>query len=241
MTLPVLLVHGSFHTGACWEALLPHLAERGLAARTVTLSGHRGNPKSSWLVSMATYGTDVIEAAEALGTPCLLLGHSMGGVVISEAAQRRPDLFARMIYLCAFVPKVGRSSSLLTLGPASRALWMGMRPSLFSGVLTIAPKSARHVFYNRCEPNAQDRAIGLLSPQPMRACTSSVRATATGLGSVPKHYIECLDDNALPLSSQRAMQAHMPFENVRSLDSDHSPFICKPAQLAELIEQIATV
>ncbi len=238
MTIAILLVHGSFHTGECWEKLIPQLGLRGHSASAVTLSGHRGNPKWPWLVSMETYGSDVIAAAEALGRKCILVGHSMGGMVISEAVERRPDLFESMIYISAFVPRFGKCS-LLKLEPVSPALRQGTKLSILNGTAMISPDIARQVFCNQCDPAVRERAVALLCPQPMRASMGAVMSSETGLGSVRKHYIECLDDEALPLKSQRAMQLHMSFESVVSINSDHSPFLCKPAALAELIAQIA--
>ena len=238
MTKTILLVHGSFHTGECWGNLIPQLSERGLDARAVTLSGHGGNAKWPWLVSMKTYGSDVIAMAEAMGGSCILLGHSMGGMVISEAAERRPDLFASLIYLTAFAPKFGKHK-LLDLDPPSPALSGSAKISLLKGTATVPPDVARRVFYNRCEPAMQDQAAASLCPQPIRASLGSVTTSEKGLGSVPKDYIECSDDEALPLSSQRAMQANMPFQNVLTIDSDHSPFLSKPAELADIIAQIA--
>jgi pimeloyl-ACP methyl ester carboxylesterase len=238
MKRSILLVHGSFHTAECWELLLPHLAAQGFDVRTITLSGHRGNPKPPWRVSMASYGADVIAAAQAIGAPCLLLGHSMGGMVISDAAERRPDLFAAMVYLSAYVPKFGKSS-MLNLEPVTPAMRTAAKVSWLKGTANIDPEITRQVFYNRCTAAVQDRAIALLCPQPMRASMGSVKASAERLGSVPKHYIECLDDAALPLGSQRGMQGHMKFETVQAIDSDHSPFLCKPAELADLISRAA--
>lgn len=233
----VLLVHGAFHTGDCWENLAPELLQRGLNPKPITLSGHRGNSKLPSLVGMGTYGSDIIAAAEAIGEPCILLGHSLGGMAISEAAERRPDLFDRLIYLSAFVPKLGKCS-LRDLPPTTATMRSSVKPSL-NGTATMPPEIANVVFYNRCTPAIQQKATQLLCPQPVRAATDSVTATQEGLGSVSKYYIECTDDNALPIASQREMQANMPLDSVQSIDSDHSPFLSQPAVLAALIQHIA--
>ena len=63
---------------------------------------------------------------------------------------------------------------------------------------------------------------------------------AQRLGQVPKHYIECMYDAAIPLESQRAMQSHMAFRSVHTMDSDHSPFLSAPSALAEVVAKIAS-
>jgi pimeloyl-ACP methyl ester carboxylesterase len=238
MTSHILLVHGACHTGECWELLEPQLARRGFEVHTLTLSGHRGNPKAPLLVSIKTYGGDVLARADQIGEPCILLGHSMGGFVISEAAERRPDLFSSLIYLTAFVPRFGGRSVITRMAPTTDALNRAGRPRL-DGSVAIPAEAAKGVFYNRCAPELQAWAGERLCPQPIRAALSAVRATPAGLGSVRKHYIECTDDNALPIASQRAMQAHMSFDRIETLDSDHSPFLCMPNVLADTVARIA--
>jgi hypothetical protein len=93
------------------------------------------------------------------------------------------------------------------------------------------------VFYNRCTPEAQDFAVQHLCPQPAGGVGGSgaLKPTQAGLGSVTKYYIECLDDAALTIAGQRALRARMPFAGVRAIDTDHSPFLSTPDELAEAI------
>jgi pimeloyl-ACP methyl ester carboxylesterase len=238
MARDIILVHGSAHTGECWDLLRPELTRRGFVVHTPTLGGHRGNPRVPLATTMRTYGDDVLAVAQEIGEPSILLGHSMGGFVISEAAERAPRLVSNMVYLTAFVPAFGRSS-MTRVAPASPML---AKSSKFhwNGAITFPGDAAKTLFYNRCAPEIQDYAVRLLSPQPIRAAVSSITVTEAALGSIRKQYIECTDDNALPLSSQRTMQSYLPFERVESIDSDHSPFYSMPETLAQVIDRITT-
>jgi pimeloyl-ACP methyl ester carboxylesterase len=241
MPSPILLVHGAFHTGECWSLLEPHLAARGFEVHALTLGGHRGNPRPAGSVSMTSYGEDVIAAAEAIGRPCLLVGHSMGGMVISQAAEVRPDLFSAMVYVTAFAPAPGESNS-RDAAPISEKMMAAMAAGmkmLPDGTAEFPAEGAKAVFYNCCPPQIQDQAVAGLSPQPMTGGADSVRTTEAGLGSVPKHYIECTLDEALPIESQRAMQANMPFRTIQSLETDHSPFLSTPEALADALARAA--
>lgn len=241
MVQSILLVHGSFHNAECWDHLAPHLEECGLEVHAITLGGHRGNPRPAAEVNMQTYGQDVIDCAMRLSAPPLLIGHSMGGLVISQAAERQPDLFSAMIYLAAFVPTPGRVSA-MDLAPISEGMMVALAGELRtnpSEVVSFPKDAARDVFYNGCSPNLQDEALARLSPQPLAASVDSVETSRARLGSVRKHYIECLRDQALPLTSQRTMQANADFDSIRALDSDHSPFFSMPGELADAIAKIA--
>jgi pimeloyl-ACP methyl ester carboxylesterase len=236
MTRPILLVHGAFHTGECWSRFSPKLAARGFEVHTLTLGGHAGNPRDPASVSMVTYGDDVIAKAEQIGRPCILLGHSMGGSVISAAAERRPELFESLIYLTAFVPTMAGAEAETGVALVTSDLMSAFEPQPDNTVV-IAAEAARKVFYNRCTPEAQEFALQRLCPQPAAAVAggSALRPTPAGLGGVTKYYIECLDDMALPIAGQRALHARMPFAGIRSLDTDHSPFLSTPDELADAI------
>jgi pimeloyl-ACP methyl ester carboxylesterase len=237
MAQPILLVHGAFHTGECWSMLEPLLEARGFEVHVVTLGGHRGNPRPATEVNMQTYGDDVIASAEAIGRPCMLLGHSMGGMVISTAAERRPELFSSLVYLAAFAPGYGEKAT-SDLPPVSAAMMATPPQMLETGAIVYAEEAARRVFYNRCAPEVQDFAVARLSPQPIGGGMGRILTSEARLGTVPKHYIECTDDAALPITSQRTMQSYMSFRTIQTLDADHSPFLSAPAELADAILRI---
>jgi pimeloyl-ACP methyl ester carboxylesterase len=228
-----LLVHGSFHSSDCWGDLPERLSQAGITAHVVALPGHTGRPHPALGVNMRLYANGVIHRAEEVGRPLLLVGHSMGGFVISAAAELRPDLFARMVYLSAFVPKMGRSS-LATVPPTSALLRasLAFRPN---GSVAMKTEPGKQVFYNRCDKQLQEQAVGRLCPQPVRPLFSTITVTPDRLGTVPKRYIETTDDNAVPVESQRVMQGHQTFESVESIDSDHSPFLSAPERLSQEI------
>lgn len=232
----ILLVHGSFHTGDCWELLIPELKRRNFEAHAPTLRGQRGNPRNALLVSMQGYADDVIAAAEANDPPVVLLGHSLAGFAISAAAELRPDLFTSLIYLAAAVPKIGKCSLRDAVPPEHRRRTAAM-PKLRPAV-KFPPDLAAVTFYNRCAKNVQRRAIELLSAQPIRPLLGTLHTTKGRLGSVEKHFIECTDDNVMSLEGQRIMQKYLEFASVQTLDTDHSPFFSNPEGLADAIERV---
>jgi pimeloyl-ACP methyl ester carboxylesterase len=238
MSKNILLVHGAFHDERCWQKLQPHLTNKGFRPHTLTLRGHGTTGFNPYRVSMSTYAQDVCDKLQSIGEPCLVVGHSMGGVVISAAAERRPDLFSAMIYLAAMVPS--KKTSLLALHKQfpNEVLAKATRPSV-NGTAAVEHLSAKAIFYGKCSEQEQDDAVALLCGQPIRPSFSSVRWSEARLGAVPKHYIECTDDQALFINDQRAMQSHMKFARVETLNSDHSPFWMMPARLADVISGMA--
>jgi len=104
------------------------------------------------------------------------------------------------------------------------------------GSASVGPQEAKAIFYNTSEAAAQDEAVALLCAQPIRPSFSSVGWTDERLGSVPKHYIECTEDQAVFINDQRALQSHMRFSRIETLTCDHSPFWSMPERLAGVID-----
>jgi len=106
---PLLFVHGAFCGAWCWEEhFLSYFAERGHDAWAVDLRGHGGDGEGADSVSVEDYVGDVLAAVERIGRPPVLLGHSMGAIVVQRAWRRA---HARALALLAPVPLQGLFSS----------------------------------------------------------------------------------------------------------------------------------
>jgi non-heme chloroperoxidase len=105
--IPLLFIHGAYTAAWCWEEhFLPWFAQRGWAAHAVSLTGHgrsRGRDRLSHL-NLDQYVADVFEAAATLPAPPILIGHSMGGMVIQKYLERAS---APAAVLMASVPPQG--------------------------------------------------------------------------------------------------------------------------------------
>lgn len=234
MARDIILIHGAFHTGECWYLLTPLLEREGYIVHTPTLRGQNNNPRHPLLVGLKSYTDDIINIAKSLPSPSILLGHSLAGFAISAAAERRPDLFSMLIYLTAAIPKPGRST-LRDATPSGPSQAPKMKPGLS---VTFPQDHADNFMYHLCPPEVQTRAKQLLSSQPLRPMLGTVKSTQTGLGTVKKHFIECLHDRVMPIDEQRKKQSNQKFESIQTLDTDHSPFLSDPHALAGAIKRI---
>ena len=233
-----LLIHGAWHGGWCWERLVPELEARGHAAHAPDLPGHGADPAEPASVTMDDYVARVTERLRALPEPAILLGHSMGGIPISAAAEREPDRVRALVYLCAFLPRDGDSLMSLeernphsTVGPVAV-------PDEAGATLTVPRDRHRALFYGDVEEGEMARAQDRLTPQPIAAFAAPVSLGAAFEG-VPKHYVECTRDGAIVIGYQRAMAEATPGVAVHTLEADHSPFLSRPAELADVLDHIA--
>ncbi|MFA7556167.1 MAG: alpha/beta hydrolase [Spongiibacteraceae bacterium] len=240
--MPILLVHGAAHDENCWNELVPELEKHDLEIHTLTLRGHGANKKYGYHVSMKTYAVDVCKKAREIGQPCVVVGHSMGGMVITAAAQARPELFKQMVYLTAFAPPKSRTRLALYAKELAKLCPEHITPEpkldFFNGTSSYDANTSIDMFYNQCCGDLQALVERNICPQPIRPFLSPVSWSEKHLGAIPKDYIECTQDNALPIKIQRAMQENMTFNRVETLDSDHSPFTSMPDQLASVIAKL---
>ena len=229
-----VLIHGGMHGGWCWEKIVPRLEAAGHRVWAPDLPGmgrKAAIPPSE--VSLAVEGDYIAELIREIDEPVVLVGHSMGGVAISEAAERVPEHLIGLVYAAA------------NLVPSGETMfgWMSHREKREFTIersadgLTLLPNPdyATHLFYNTCSAEDVAAILPRLRPQPALPAEEPLQLTPERFGSVPRAYVECLQDNALPLKFQRFMTAHLPCDAVFTIDSDHSPFVCRPDEFTQVL------
>jgi pimeloyl-ACP methyl ester carboxylesterase len=230
-----VLVHGAWHGAWCWERVAPLLAARGHRVRAIDLPGHGADPKPPGAVTWDDYMDRMGEAIAAAAEPPILVGHSLGGAVITGAADRWPERLRALVYLCAMLPD---APDFFSRFQAGSALAGGVRPSADGRVMELDPAVVREAFYHDCSEADAARAAARLRPQPAGAFQMSFELAPGRFGRVPRHYVECTEDRAIDLASQRAMHARVPCA-VHTLPASHSPFYSMPGRLAAVLERIA--
>lgn len=114
---PLLFVHGAFSGAWIWDAkFLGYLARQGFAAHALSLRGHGGSGGGEWLhwYGLSDYVEDVADAVARIGTPPILIGHSMGGMVVQQYMRSFPS-GARGVVLMASVPPYGLWDGMITM------------------------------------------------------------------------------------------------------------------------------
>lgn len=272
---PVVLVHGMWHGSWAWSLVTEHLAARGVPSLAVDLDGHglrQRAPLSRWArpFDPAAYAAEPTPSAEVTassaaatlvgqigrtggGRPCVVVAHSMGGVVATAAAEAAPELFAELVYVAAFAPVQGRpAASYLALpenaGEQISALLTGDPAA--TGTLRLDPAdpaghaAVRQAFYHDVDEATAAAAISLLSTDgPLGIAGEPFAVTPHRYGRIPHTYVVCTGDRGVPPALQRhvvkeidAVSQH-PTTVVESPTS-HSPFLSAPADLAETIAKV---
>lgn len=104
-----VLVHGGWNGGWCWEKVVPLLEEAGHRVEAPDLPGSGDDPTPIPEVSLRSYADRISGVLDAQPEPAVLVGHSSGGVVVSQAAEQRPEKVKLLVYLAAFLLRDGET------------------------------------------------------------------------------------------------------------------------------------
>ena len=236
----LILVHGAWHGGWCWERVAPLLEAQGHTVVAPDLPGMGADTTPLAGITLEGWAAFITGIAAQQRKPVVLVGHSRAGIVISQAAERRPDLFAGLIYLAAFLVPDGHSmrSTMLKI-PRDPSLPNDLIVSEDGVSISLSAGAIERTFYNTTDAEGVARALAQSGPEPTASIATPVQLTSERYGSVRRAYIECERDRAVPLELQRLMQRDLPCAFVHSIDSDHSPFFSASVELADCLSSMA--
>ena len=219
----VVLVHGGFVDGSGWRAVYDLLAAKGFKIGVVQ------NPTLS-LEGDAAATRSVIDAQEG---SVVLVGHSYGGAVITEAG--RHDKVAALVYVAAFAPDTGESVSTLIADPPPGAPVPPILPPR-DGFLLLDPAKFADAF--AADLPAAEAAFMAASQVPWGVAALDGEVCEPAWRTTPSWYLVATDDRMIPPAAQRAM-AERAGAVVTEVRGSHAVYLSQPAAVAALIEQAA--
>ncbi len=239
----MVLVHGAWHGAWCWDPVVEGLRAAGVTVDAIDLPGHGDD--TSPLTDLYGDAARVSAALDALATveadPVVLVGHSYGGAVITEAGLH--PTVARLVYLAALNLDEGETMMGAALDdPRTAAIDHRGRPEfadvmtmLEDGSATVSAEGAIALFYNECPPAAAAAAARRLTPQPLSNMGQS--PTRVAWRERPSTYVICARDNAVHPDLQRIL-ADRCTDRVE-WDTDHSPFLADPDLVVAFLADLA--
>jgi pimeloyl-ACP methyl ester carboxylesterase len=219
--LNILLVHGAWADGSSWSKVIPHLTE----------AGYNTVATQQKLESLESDAETVRRAAEALEGPVLLVGHSYGGAVITEAAHLCPNVTG-LVYIAAFALDKGESLAILSAsGPVAPPGAAAIRPDKY-GFLWIDRKMYPDNF---CQDVDKTEANVMAAIQkPLSVASFEGKITDAGWKNLPSWYQVSMNDRMVPPQAEQFMAERISAKTI-TLPSSHASMVSHPKEVADFI------
>jgi len=236
-----VLVHGAFSGAWIWGPLQQRLKASGHSAAAFDLPGSGDDRTPSTEVTLDSCAARSCEALRASPDPAILIGHSMGGVIVTQAAARCPQRVAALVYVSAFIPKNGQSLVELTNLPegAGDQVQANLVVNEAAAEATMPASASRDALYACCTEELAAWAIAHQRPQPLAPFVTPVSISPGALDGIKKFYVTCARDRAVPPPLQRRMIVEGGCAGVFELNTDHTPQLSTTDELADALAQIA--
>jgi pimeloyl-ACP methyl ester carboxylesterase len=237
----LVLVHGAFGGAWCWGTVTGPLTELGHTVETLDLPGGGDDDTPVAGITLESCAARVGDVLGARSEPAVLVGHSMGGVVVTQAAADHPERIASLVFVCAFMPRDGQSLLDLTHLPegADDMIQANVVVEGEPPVATLSAEATAVAVYNRCTPEQAAAAAARRRPQAVAPFATPVSVDDALLESIPRSYVLTTADNSIPPALQRRMIREHPCRDVVELDADHAPYLSATDELVAALDRFA--
>jgi pimeloyl-ACP methyl ester carboxylesterase len=215
----IVLVHGAWANGSSWARVVPLLQARGLDVIAVH------NPLSSFEADVAA----TRRVIEAQAGDVILVGHSYGGAVITEAGTS--NKVRALVYVAAFAPSGGESINAI-VGVSGQPEWFSEIRADAGGMLTWSPKGMAKYFAPDLPP--LEAALLTATQAPFFAGAFDGKVTSAAYRQKPSWYVVADDDRIIPAALQLAFARKMGAKTSH-VASSHVPMLSQPQAVVDAI------
>ncbi|RTL57444.1 MAG: alpha/beta fold hydrolase [Sphingobacteriales bacterium] len=234
-----VLIHGSWHGAWNWHKVVPLLEKAGHKAIAIDLPGMGRDKTPIGEITLQTGVDKICEVLDSIGDKAILVGHSKNGIMISQAAEYRPEKIEKLVYLAAYLIPNGKTQREYSMQDTQGVLKPYVDFHEASQSTTLRPEIYKEGLYHDCEDDITELAKVLLSHEPFVSGVTPLQLSKEKYDSIPRYYIECTEDRAVTPFIQRKMYTETPCKKVYSMATSHSPFFSQPKELVEIFLEIS--
>lgn len=233
-----VLIHGSWHTGSCWDGVAAALRDDGHDVLAPTLPGN--GPDAPRDLSMAETVNPVRDQLVELGwEDIVLVGHSFGGVIVQLLTQAMPERVARAVFHNAYVVLDGQA--VFDNVPPSAA--GAFQELAVDGALMLPFEVFHGGFLQDLDEDSAREVYAQLSPEPLARSTEPLALDGFFASTVPTSYVHATDDQAFPpeeLTWHPGMSERLDDPRIVELPGSHEVLFSNPGALAAALLEAAT-
>ena len=224
----ILLVHGIWADGSSYSRVIPLLLAAGHTVFAAQL------PLTTHLADDVTATLGVLGQLQG---PTVLVGHSYGGAVITNAGAGQPNVIG-LVYASAFAPDLGEVLGQFKLGPGTANLYPVTYPNNFGTFVFLKQRKFRESFAQDVDPG--EASIMATVQKPGNAAIFGDPTTAVAWKTLPSWYLISTNDHMIPPSLQKMFASRMKATTI-SVPSSHASIVSHPESVFELIQAAAKV
>ena len=228
-----LLVHGAWAGGWSWEKVVPLLEQKGHTVKAPDLPGHGMDKTSLPGVNLQTYTEKVCQVLDEFDDQVILVGHSMGGIVISQAAEERPQKIKKLVYLAGYLLQNGETLMQVFQRDKGSLLGANLIMADDQSHVTLKEEGIKDVIYTDASDEDIEQIKERVVSQATMPFATPINITEENYGIIPRVYIECTNDLVITPAAQKEMYSKMPCEKVLTLETSHAPNYGAPERLVE--------
>jgi pimeloyl-ACP methyl ester carboxylesterase len=233
-----VLVHGSFQGPYAWQYVKAQLEQAGQKVVVVELQSHGQDQTPPATLTLNSYRDKVIAAINAMPGQVVLVGHSLGGAIITAVADSVPNRIEQLVYLAGFVPANGQSVIDLNSMDPNSQLTPALMPSADFTTASVANDKLLSIFCQDGNATINQLLIANNRPEPAAPLYSKIVLKNPAMANVPKYYIHTTQDRAITITLQNQMVAAAGIKNIFTINSSHSPQLSMPDQVTAILLQI---
>lgn len=224
----VVLVHGAFADSSSWNGVVARLEREGYPVVGVA------NP----LRDLAGDSAYLSSFLDTLAGPVVLVGHSYGGAVITDAATSHANVKA-LVYVAAFAPDEGESALEITGGHPGSQLPSALVVRTFPDgqEASIDPASFRRVFAG--DVSSREARLMAAAQRPVTLAALGAPSSAPAWRSIPSWYLVAGADQAIPPAAEQAMARRAHAHTMTVPGASHAVAVSHPRAVADLVEAAA--
>jgi pimeloyl-ACP methyl ester carboxylesterase len=239
---PIVLVHGAWQGPYVWDQTKTDLESAGYRVSVVALPGHGDDTTPAYQVSLQGYVDLVKATVNSFDEPVILVGHSLGGAIITQAAAELPKKISKLVYIAGFIPQSGKSvldysqmDAKSILGPSIRLSEDQTQAGIADPEINLAK-----IFAQDATDEQKKFLVAHYKAEPtIPMGTPLYYDSAAYKAAGKKFYIYTEADNTISYGFQQKMATDAGIKNTYTINAGHSPFISKSAELTALLKKIA--
>jgi len=233
-----VLVHGSFQAPYVWQYVQSELQQAGQKVVVVELPGHGQDQTPPATLTLNSYRDKVIAAINGVQGQVVLVGHSLGGAIITAVSDSVPNRIEKLVYLAGFVPANGQSVIDLNGMDPNSQLTPALMPSADFTTASVANDKLMPIFCQDGNATVTQLLIANNRPEPAAPLYSKIVLKNPARAAVPKYYIHTMQDRAITIALQNQMVTAAGITNIYSINSSHTPQLSMPDQVTAILMQI---